>query len=393
MAGLPENAIIQGNALDVLRTLPEGSVQMCVTSPPYWNLRDYGVEGQIGLEPTIEEYIAHLVEIFREVRRVLRPDGVFFLNMGDSYANSATSQHKSNGGLTGNHALSPYQRIAATDIGLKPKDLCLIPSRLAIALQADGWWLRSMIPWLKQNSMPESVTDRPATAVEYVFLLTKSARYYYDGDAVRVPSKDPQDDIRRINQQHEGNKSMVTDKINGLRPRKIKMPDGWDTGKGAHGSYHRQGREKGKTVDRQRRHVRRHAGLDDRWDAMSKEEQCANGRNRRNSDWFFESFRGLYQVDEDPLALIVNPVPMKEAHFATFPPGLIRPMIRAGSRPGDVVLDPFMGAGTTALVCERLERKWIGIELNPEYIEIAEARLKPYREQQKLALTDKEEVE
>ena len=361
---MTRNEIIQGDALEVLRTLPGDSVQCGVTSPPYWGLRDYGVSGQIGLEKTIDDYLSRMVEVFREVKRVIRPDGTLWMNMGDSYATGGYKAHDK--GAAGNkHCPSGWAKsgrgqgaMSTIGNGLKPKDLCMVPARLAMALQADGWWLRSMIPWLKTNAMPESVKDRPASAVEYVFLLTKSARYYYDAAAVRLPGKDPLDDIRRINQQHEANKSMVTDKVNGLRPRK----------------------------DKQRGHARRHDGFNDRWDSMTKEEQCANGRTRRNSDWFFESFRGLYQVDGDPLAVIVNPKAFAEAHFATFPPDLIRPMILAGSRPGDVVLDPFMGAGTTALVCEQLDRKWIGIELNPEYIEIAERRLKPYREQQRLAI-------
>ena len=179
----------QGNCLDILQTLPAASVHCCVTSPPYFGLRDYGVDGQIGMERTVEQYVAAMVDVFRAVRRVLRDDGTLWLNLGDSYANDAkwggTTGGKHAGGLHG----QPLGR-NSRDTGLKPKDLIGIPWRVAFALQADGWWLRSDIIWAKPNPMPESVTDRPTKAHEYVFLLAKAERYYYDAEAVREAGKE-----------------------------------------------------------------------------------------------------------------------------------------------------------------------------------------------------------
>src|SRR5262245_29129215 len=186
-------SILEGNCLDVLPTLPAGSIQMVVTSPPYWGLRDYGVPGQLGLEPTPEEYVANLVEVFRQVRRVLRDDGTVWLNLGDSYSGREfTGRHDSGEQRPGFHGQAngyggERTRIKRQD-GLKPKDLVGIPWRVAFALQADSWYLRSDIVWAKPNPMPESVTDRPTKAHEYVFLLSKSARYFYDQEAVREPS-------------------------------------------------------------------------------------------------------------------------------------------------------------------------------------------------------------
>lgn len=178
-----KNVILHGDALEVLRTLPDGIVHTCVTSPPYWGLRDYGVEGQIGLEPTPEEYVERLVEVFREVRRVLRDDGTLWLNLGDCYAGAGDRR----GGIGNEHGQRNEHKPPDKEIGLKPKDLIGIPWRVAFALQADGWYLRSDIIWHKPNAMPESVKDRPTKAHEYIFLLAKSERYYYDADAIREP--------------------------------------------------------------------------------------------------------------------------------------------------------------------------------------------------------------
>jgi DNA modification methylase len=350
--------LITGDCLDVLATLPAGSVRCIVTSPPYWGLRDYGVDGQLGLEATPEEYVANIVTVFHEARRVLADDGTLWLNLGDSYAGSWRAQSrggppsesstlKGNGHTGGGpkiKSLSAVQIEATpkrTSTGswvnghptLKPKDLVGLPWRVAFALQADGWYLRSDIIWAKPNPMPESVTDRPTKAHEYLFLLSKSERYYYDHEAIREAATSPPGD-------------------------RIKMPDGWDTGPGGHGRFHRNGREKGRTSDKQRGHGRRHAGFNDRWDAMPKAEQGAMGRNKR-SVW----------------TIATHPFP--EAHFATYPPELIRPCILAGSEPGDTILDPFNGSGTTGLVALQLGRKYIGIELNPEYVALTEKRLKP----------------
>lgn len=202
---------------------------------------------------------------------------------------------------------------------------------LAFALRADGWYLRQDIIWAKPNPMPESVSDRCTKSHEYLFMLSKSRRYYYDAKAIREES------------------SWI--------PEDSKMPDGWDTGPGSHGSFHRDGREKGKRSDKQRGHSRRHAGFNDRWDSMSKEEQASMGRNKR-SVW----------------NIATRPFP--GAHFATFPPDLVKPCILAGCPEGGTVLDPFFGSGTTGEVAQKLGRKCIGIELNPDYCKLAKKRFK-----------------
>jgi DNA modification methylase len=320
--------ILNGDALEMLRTLPDKSVQCCVTSPPYWGLRDYGVAGQIGLEATPEIFVRKMVEVFREVRRVLKGDGTCWVNLGDSYA-----QDKKWGGASGGKNYTShgggYSRERKFS-GLKPKDLVGIPWRVAFALQADGWWLRSDIIWHKPNPMPESVTDRPTKAHEYIFLLTKSERYFYDAEAIKEESSWDSGDT--------------------------KMPDGWDTGEGGHGSFHRNGREKGgRKTDKQRGHSRRHAGFNDRWDEMEKAQQCSGKRNKRDV-WTVGTFA------------------FPEAHFATYPPDLIKPCILAGSRAGEVVLDPFGGSGTTGQVALELGRRAIIIELNPKYVKLIENR-------------------
>ena len=324
-----------GDVREKLAGLPADSVHCVVTSPPYWGLRDYGVAGQLGMEPTLGEHIETMVEVFREVRRVLRPDGTCWLNYGDCYAND-TKWGGSSGGkhVTALHGSSGIGR-RKTTTGLKAKDLCMIPNRLAIALQDDGWWVRSEIIWHKPNPMPESVTDRPASSHEKIWLLTKSARYFYDADAVRVAAAESS--IQRWAQD-------------------IESQDGSERANGGRKSNGNMKAVGGPKKDKQRGQGRRHAGFNDRWDAMSKEEQQSNGANLRN----------------------VWTVPTKgfsEAHFATFPPTLIEPCIKAGCPKGGIVLDPFGGAGTTGLVADRLGRDCILIELNPEYAEMARRRI------------------
>lgn len=260
----------QGDCLDVLRALPSESVHCCVTSPPYWGLRDYGVDGQIGLESTPEQYVARMVDVFREVRRVLRDDGTLWLNLGDSYKNG--------------------------------KQLVGIPWRVAFALQADGWYLRQDIIWHKPNPMPESVRDRCTKAHEYVFLMAKSERYHYDAKEVAEPSAEP-----------------------------------WRAGKieKCFGPSNPIGTLRNDTG----RHVTR-----------------TDTRNRR-SVW------------------TVTPKPFKGAHFAVMPPDLVEPCIKAGCPKNGTVLDPFNGAGTTGLVAVNLGRNYIGIELNPQYADMARARI------------------
>src|SRR5260221_15701 len=336
----PRNTIFQGDALEQLRTLPDGCVQTCVTSPPYWNLRDYGMPGQIGLDPRPSDYVARIVAVFDEVRRVLRSDGTLWLNMGDGY-----SQDTKWGGASGfRHTadkVGVYARPRARgSSGLKPKDLIGMPWRVAFALQEAGWWLRSDIIWHKSNPMPESVTDRPTKAHEYLFLLTKSERYHYDAGAIREPLAEKTFTTFGIPHQAQGNDALGKVKsdnwgrtVGRREPKVWKMPDGWDTGCGGHGAFHRQGREKG-----QRR------------------EHQAFGANKRT----------VWTIATEAFP---------EAHFSTFPQELVEPCILAGSRIGDLVLDPFMGSGTVALVARQWQRDYLGIELNPAYIEMAERRL------------------
>jgi site-specific DNA-methyltransferase (cytosine-N4-specific) len=258
------SGLIQGDADAVLRVFPADTFQTCVTSPPYWSLRDYSNEGQIGLEQSLSEYIAKLTSIFMEVYRVLRPDGTLWLNIGDSYTS---------GGRTW-RAPDKKNPIRAMDIrpptpdGLKPKDLIGVPWRLAFALQAAGWYLRSDIIWHKPNCQPESVRDRPTRAHEYIFLMSKSEQYFYAQDPIRGP----------------------------------------------------------------------------------------NGRNSRS----------VWDINTQPYA---------EAHFATFPPALVEPCLAASTQRDSLVLDPFLGSGTTGLVALEMARRFVGIELNPDYVEIAKRRI------------------
>ncbi|HEY1188793.1 MAG TPA: site-specific DNA-methyltransferase, partial [Gemmata sp.] len=300
--------ILTGDCRDVLPTLPERSVQCCVTSPPYFGLRDYNVDGQIGLERTVEEYVAQMVAVFRAVRRVLADDGVLWLNLGDSYAAQRGGTHQPAETLAGGRGgktesgdrvnrgrfdgYNPTRNASA--IGFKHKDLIGIPWRVAFALQADGWWLRSDCIWSKPNPMPESVTDRPTRSHEYVFLLTKSARYFYDADAVREAAI--------------GADRVRADRVGG--------------NKYVEGVKHSDGAVFVSATERRLRSV-----------------------------W------------------TITPRPFRGAHFATFPPELAERCVKAGSRPGDAVLDPFGGSGTTGMVADRLGRDAVLVELNPEYAE------------------------
>ncbi len=298
------NEIICGDALSILKTMPSEHIQCCITSPPYFSLRDYGIDGQIGLEDTPEAYIARLVEVFREVRRVLRHDGTCWVNIGDSYAGGGR------GGQTESMLSENWQPVYPKSIvprGCKPKDLIGIPWLLAFALRADGWYLRSDIIWHKPNCMPESVEDRPTTAHEHIFLLAKNERYYYDADAIAEYAG------------HAGKIVSLGEKSFGKR-----QADG--------------------------------AGITPSGNGLADTFTVGNTRNKR-SVW------------------AIPTMPYGAAHFATFPPKLIEPCILAGSRPGDIVLDPFMGAGTVALVSIRHGRNWLGIELNPTYIKLAEKRI------------------
>jgi len=309
--------IKQGDALSVLKTMPDQSVHCCVTSPPYWGLRDYGVDGQLGLESTPDEYVEKMVEVFREVRRVLRDDGTLWLNLGDSYAGQAKAGDKRFGNPEFNKNRPSRERTKtpgkAVPPGLKPKDLVGIPWMVAFALRADGWYLRQDIIWHKPNAMPESVTDRCTKAHEYIFLLSKSQHYYYDHEAIKEPAA------------YDGRKDTL--QKGSPKYEKDVLP-----GQVVH-SMAAKGHE--------------------RW---KKNERGEYVRNKR-SVW------------------TVPTKPFPEAHFAVFPPALITPCILAGCPVGGTVLDPFAGSGTTLLVATQHHRKSIGIELNPEYIEIAKRRL------------------
>lgn len=400
---------MQGDVKDKLAEIPDGTVQCVVTSPPYFGLRSYlpdthkDKQLEIGLESTPELYVQNMVEVFREVHRVLRDDGTLWLNLGDSYAGS---------GKAGNNP--EYQRrhtqfgqkerkerlgvpVPARAIGYKPKDLIPIPWLVAIALQKDGWWLRSGIPWLKNSAMPESVTDRPSSALEYFFLLSKSKKYFYDAEAIRIPGA---------------------------------VPAGTRAAKGS--------------AERASQH-----GVN----ARPPDYKIYSGtRNRRNTDWFMESIKdildgknGTLLHDENglPVAIFCNPQPYPEAHFATFSPRLITPMVLAGASPQAcevcgapwkrvqektghinkrelayvpnnsptktdstgwkpttratniwqptctcdnkgtgrcIVLDPFAGSGTTLWVAEHYGRDSIGIELSPEYVKLIEKRMDNFQQ-------------
>jgi DNA modification methylase len=365
--------IRNGDAPSLLREMPDGIVQTCITSPPYWGLRDYGtaeweggdtgcdhrngrrirgdigsrneegnafrnssrythedeayrglcnrcgarrIDSQLGLEPTPDSYVQNLVEVFREVRRVMRDDAVLWLNLGDSYAGSGKGQNGD-----GSHASKHGEKQATsagtltgglpTDYGgLKQKDLVGIPWRVAFALQADGWYLRSDIIWAKPNPMPESVRDRPTRSHEYIFLLSKGPRYFFDQEAVREPHAPPKQN------------SYST----------IRVTDAKDYG--GNSSYK--------------------SGKDHRKNTIDDPESA--GRN----------IRSVWQIATQPY---------KEAHFATFPEKLVEPCVLAGSAEGDLVLDCFAGSGTVGVVALRHGRSFIGLELNPTYVQLARHRI------------------
>ena len=313
------HTILVGDVREQLKTLPDNSIQCCVTSPPYWGLRDYGHDGQIGLEKTPEAYVAQMVAVFREVRRVLRDDGTLWLNLGDSYARNGggveskmNTVHKMKVGQKATYLAGAIQTINTVPEGFKSKDLVGIPWRVAFALQADGWWLRQDIIWHKPNPMPESVTDRCTKAHEYVFLMTKSSRYFFDQEGMQEAA------------------------VGGS--------------KGAAASFKRSGSKRGiaDVCPSSPMPTHRADREDVRYDGPT--------RNRR-SVWSIatRSYRG--------------------AHFAVMPEALVEPCLLAGSKPNDTMLDPFLGSGTTLAVAKRLGRNGIGIELNPEYVTLAKNRI------------------
>jgi DNA modification methylase len=347
--------ILIGDVREQLRTLADNSIHCCVTSPPYWNLRDYGVEGQIGLEATPAEFIAVMVDVFEEVRRVLRPDGTCWINMGDSYATSATSPHQSRAHLSGGDDLNPVFR-PGVPVGLKPKDLCMMPHRLAIALQDAGWWVRQDIVWSKPNPMPESVRDRCSKSHEYIFLLTKSAKYYFDAEAIKETAVGFAD--------HPRNSFATKDyEVPGQKPQKrLSRNNGVGFGHG----YDENPKERVTVLKGNVKSFRGGgaytAGASFDNDADAERETHGNAPNETGT----RNKRSVWTMATHSFA---------EAHFATFPPKLPEICIKAGCPEGGIVLDPFFGAGTTGLVADRLQRDCIGIELNPAYAEIARKRI------------------
>ena len=348
--------ILVGDVREKLRTLASDSIHCIVTSPPYWGLRDYGVDGQIGLEASPAEFVATMVDVFEELRRVLRPDGTCWVNMGDSYAGNRGStngptigpKHRAASGDAQRQMIASRRRddapIPRSDVrvpGLKPKDLVMMPHRLAIALQDAGWWVRQDIVWHKPNPMPESVRDRCTKAHEYIFLLSKSEQYYFDPDAIQEPvspntharlSQDVQNQVGSI----RANGGTDPDRAMKAGGRKLYAGTGVGFGRG----YDKDAKPR----------VKNNASFDDAMAIMP------TTRNKR-SVWN------------------ITTQPFKEAHFATFPPELPETCIKAGCPVGGTVLDPFFGAGTTGLVADRLQRHCIGIELNPVYAELARRRI------------------
>jgi site-specific DNA-methyltransferase (cytosine-N4-specific) len=377
--------ILTGDALAMLKTLPAVSAQMCVTSPPYWGLRDYGISGQLGLEPTVDLYVNHIVEIFREVRRVLKDDGTLWLNMGDCYATGGGKANIPGGGYRGAHDgdakrpkwSGPYQqpnRIPQS--GLKPKDLAGLPWRVAFALQADGWWLRSDIIWHKTNPMPESVTDRPTKSHEYLFLLSKSARYLYNADAIKEPTTGSSHDRARKERSADGQKTLPTGERNGMRapgvnPKAQKWPNAWSAEEGQHdgvgnGRYRPSGNKERNLAGPANGRLETHMGSGIPWPPSIRPKQ---------NESFSAALVRTVERRNKRTVWTISTKPFSGAHFATFPPKLVEPCILAGSRPGDIVLDPFNGAGTSGLVATAHGRRYLGIELNPAYVEMTHQRL------------------
>lgn len=305
-----------GDCLETLKQMQNDKIDCCITSPPYWGLRDYNVDGQLGLEKTPEEYVAKMVEVFHEVKRVLKKEGTCFLNLGDSYYGSHSM------GTCDNKAMGLQKHIGMENYGqaakrswekrydLKPKDLVGIPWRVAFALQQDGWYLRQDIIWHKPNPMPESVTDRCTKAHEYIFLLAKSQKYYFDAETIKEPC---------------------------CEVSKKRAEYGWDCDRPS---------TKNASMGKEGIHTEK----------MGNRFVPDDGRNKR-SVW------------------TITTKPFREAHFATFPEDLILPCVLAGCPKGGIILDPFSGASTTGVVAKKNNRNYIGIELNPEYIEISKKRI------------------
>ena len=327
-----KNTIFCGDCLSVLKSLPDNSIDCCVTSPPYYALRDYGCDGQIGLEETPEKYIERLCEVFSEVRRVLTPEGTLWLNIGDSY----------NGNKVGNTEVVKNKKVSESNDfhkklwgGAKPKDLIGVPWMLAFSLRSQGWYLRQDIIWQKPNPMPESVTDRCTKSHEYIFLMSKSQKYYFDYEAIQEPCADQSRTNYACGNRTNGINKDRNDNDFGERSKNWKP------------------RTKNCQYDGQKPnsfHLSRENGEPDK-------------------EYYVRNKRDVWSV---------NVKPCSEAHFATYPFELIKPCILAGCPENGIVLDPFMGSGTTAIVARSLNRNYLGVELNPEYIKIAHKRLEKH---------------
>jgi DNA modification methylase len=353
--------ILHGDCIEQMRTLPADSVQVCVTSPPYWQLRDYGVAGQIGLEATPDEWVAKLVAVFAEVRRVLRPDGVLFVNQGDSYAGSGRGSDGGSALPAGLHATAAAAGAVGRawvppPAGLREKNLIGQPWRLAFALQADGWYWRDVIVWHKLNPMPSSVRDRCTPAWEPVLMFSTSARYFWDADAIKERASENTNPRRSRAALDQGAIEGVGHRQGPPgNPAPYKMPDGWATHRGGHGSFHKHGREKGAPAGRKLADAG--SGTKNNGSMDAALAVMPEYRNKRNV-WSLAS------------------EPMRDEHFAAYPTALVRPCVLAASRPGDTVLDPFSGSGTTGLVALQLGRRYVGCELNPQYVAMSEQRLR-----------------
>lgn len=336
-AHLPVNSIIQGDVLEVLRQFPDEVIDMIITSPPYYGLRDYGVEGQLGLEKTYQEFIGKLIDVFNEVKRVLKKEGSCFVNLGDSYGGSGGAHtNDKNPGISNSYVRAGFNKKNYGGFGQKRQDttrqgrgrqggtasksLMLIPERFAIEMVESGWILRNKLVWIKPNAMPESVQDRWKKAHEYIFFFVKSKKYYFDLDAIRTPHKEVS--IKRA--EYEQGRNAL-----GLNPSSM-----------------------GKKYLENKRYF----GMPARMVKLNPKGACP-------PDYFLVNTNCSEKDGSDN-------------HYATYPQELISKPMMAGSPKGGIILDPFMGSGTTAIVAKKLGRNYLGIEINPAYIKIAEARIK-----------------
>lgn len=328
------NKVYLGDCATILKTFPDGCIDCCVTSPPYYALRDYGCDGQLGLEDSPEEFIERLTDIFEEVRRVLKPEGTLWVNIGDSYAgswkgaanypdNAMNYKQGTNRGLLG--VPTAVKKLS----GYKPKDLIGIPWMLAFSLRAKGWYLRQDIIWEKSNPMLESVLDRCTKSHEYIFLLSKNRHYYFDNNAIKEPAVG-------------FNTSAPRGSAGSFLPNAGRRSKGNSVGFRGGNAY-----TKGRSFDNSAERTREFHG----------NVPNTTGLRNKRSVWTIATAQS------------------KEAHFATFPEKLIRPCILAGCPEGGTVLDPFMGSGTTGVVARQLQRNYIGVELNPSYLQMSERRI------------------